>query len=100
MITAEIARSITNSNIANSNIANLRDLLPFKYAIEKVEKYVKEAASQGKRYFSYNVDALVWGGYRPTLEMRKAIAEELRKNGFSYTEIWKDNGCVWFEVSW
>lgn len=95
MITAEIARSITNSNIAN-----LRDSLPFKSAIEEVEKYVKEAASQGKRRFSYNVNALGCGGCRPTVGLRKAIAEEFKKNGFSYTEIWKDIGCVWFEVSW
>ena len=92
MITAEIARSITNSSIAN--------LGDFKYAMEQVERYVKETASQGKRCFSYNFDVLGWGGSSPTLEMRKAIAEELRKNGFSYTEIWKDIGCVWFEVSW
>ena len=95
MITAEIARSLTNSNIAN-----LRNSFPFKYAIEQVEKYVKEAASQGKRCFSYNLDALGWDNARPTICLRKAIAEELRKNGFSYTEIWNDIRCVWFEVSW
>ena len=55
MITAEIARSITNSNIAN-----LRDSLHFKYAIEKVEKCVKEAASQGKRCFcSFHCDCFL-----------------------------------------
>lgn len=92
MITAEIARSITNSSIAN--------LEDFKYAIEQVEKYVKDAASHGKRWFSCNVNALGWDNVRPTLGLRKAIAEELRKNGFSYTEIWNDIRCVWFEVSW
>ena len=92
MITAEIARSITNSSIAN--------LEDFKYAIEQVERYVKDAASHGKRWFSCNVNALGWGNVRPTLGLRKALAEELRKNGFSYTEIWNDIRCVWLEVSW
>lgn len=95
MITAEAARSITDSSIASS-----RDSLLFKYAIEQVERYVKEAASHGKRSFSYNVDTLGCGNVRPTLSLRKALAEELKKNGFSYNEIWKSIGCVWFEVSW
>lgn len=95
MITAEAARSITDSSIASS-----RDSLLFKYAIEQVERYVKEAASRGKRSFSYNVYALGCGNVRPTLSLRKALAEELKKNGFSYNEIWKSIGCVWFEVSW
>lgn len=95
MITAEAARSITDSSIASS-----RDSLLFKHAIEQVERYVKEAASRGKRSFSYNVDALGCGNVRPTLSLRKALAEELKKNGFSYNEIWKSIGCVWFEVSW
>ena len=95
MITAEAARSITNSSIANA-----RDSLPFKYAIEQVERYVKEAASHGKRCFSYNVNALGYDNATPTLSLRKALEEELRKNGVSYAEIWKNIGCVWFEVSW
>ena len=95
MITAEAARSITNSSIANA-----RDSLLFKYAVDQVERFVKEAASHGKRCFSYNVNALGYDNATPTLSLRKAIAEELRKNGFSYTEIWKNIGCVWFEVSW
>lgn len=95
MITAEAARSLTNSSIAN-----VKDSYLFKYAIKQVEKYVKDAASYGKRCFSYNLAALGWDNVRPTVGLRKAIAEELRKNGFSYTEIWKNIGCVWFEVSW
>ena len=95
MITAEAARSITKSSIANS-----KDSLLFKYAIEQVERYVKEAATCGKRYFSYNVVALGPGSAKPDLRLRKAVAEELKKNGFSYNEIWKNIGCVWFEVSW
>ena len=95
MITAEAARSITDSSIASS-----RDSFLFNYAIEKVERYVKEAASCGKRSFSYNIDALGCCNVRPTLSLRKALAEELKKNGFSYNEIWKNIGCVWFEVSW
>jgi hypothetical protein len=95
MITAEVARSITDSSIANSKDSSL-----FKYAIEQVERYVKEAANCGGRYCSYNVNALAPGMYRPGLHLRKALAEELKKNGFSYNEIWKNNGCVWFEVRW
>jgi hypothetical protein len=98
MITAEAARSITDSSIASSN--DSLDSLLFKYAIEQVERYVKEAANRGGRYCSYNVNALAPGMYRPCLHLRKALAEELKKNGFSYNEIWKNIGCVWFEVSW
>ena len=91
MITAEAARSLTNSSIAN--------LGDFKYAIEQVERYVKEAANCGKRRFSYNVSALGIGA-KPDLSLRRALAEELKNNGFSYNEFWKNIGCVWFEVSW
>ena len=95
MITAEAARSITNSSIANA-----RDSLHFKYAVGQVERFVKEAASCGKRSFSCNIAALGWTSSNLSLSLRKALAEELRKNGFSYNEIWKNIGCVWFEVSW
>lgn len=94
MITAEAARSITNSSIANA-----KDSCLFKYAIEQVERYVKEAANCGKRCFSYNVSALGIGA-KPDLSLRRALAEELKNNGFSYNEFWKNIGCVWFEVSW
>lgn len=53
MITVEAARSITNSSIANA-----RDSLHFKYAVNQVERFVKEAASCGKRSFSCNIAAL------------------------------------------
>lgn len=43
MITAEAARSITESSISSS-----KDSFLFNYAIETVERYVKEAASCGK----------------------------------------------------
>ena len=46
MITAKAARSITNSSIAAA-----RDSLLFKHAIAHVERFVKEAASCGKRSF-------------------------------------------------
>ena len=95
MITAKAARSITDSSIASSKDSSL-----FKYAIEQVERYVKEAASRGKNCVSYNVDALGPGSARPDMRLRKAVAEELKKNGYSYNEIWKNIGCVWFEVSW
>ena len=95
MIPAEVAR-----NIADSNVASSKDSPLFKYALEQVERYVKEAANHGKRCFSYNVDALGPGTTRPSLSMRKALAEELKKNGYSYREVWKSIGCVWFEVHW
>lgn len=95
MITAKDARSITESSIASS-----RDSLPFKHAIEQVERYIKDAAGRGKRSCSYNVDALGLGYAKPALSLRKALAKELKKNGFSYNEIQKGIRCVWFEVSW
>ena len=95
MITAEAARSITNSSIANA-----RDSLHFKYAVNQVERFVKEAASCGKRSFSCNIAALGQNSANASLSLRRALAEDLRKNGFSYNEIWKNVGCVWFEVSW
>ena len=95
MITAEAARAI-----ADSKIANEKDSLDFKYAIELIERYVKDAASCGNRYFSLNVDTLAPGYGHPTPCLRKALAEELKKNGFSYHEIQRSLNCVWFEVSW
>ena len=95
MITAEAARSITNSSIANA-----KDSLLFKRAIEQVERFVKEAASYGKRRFSYNINALGLTSSNLSLNLRSALAEELKKNGFSYNEFWKNINCVWFEVSW
>ena len=95
MITAEAACSITNSSIANA-----RDSFLFKYAVGQVERFVKEAASCGKRSFSCNINALGWNSSNVSLSLRKALAEDLRKNGFSYNEIWKNIGCVWLEVSW
>ena len=95
MITAKAARSITNSSIAAA-----RDSLLFKHAIEHVERFVKEAASCGKRRFSYNINALGLTSSNLSLNLRSALAEELKKNGFSYNEFWKNINCVWFEVSW
>ena len=28
------------------------------------------------------------------------VAEELKKNGFSYYETQRSPNCIWFEVSW
>ena len=95
MMTAEDARSITNSSIAIAKNSHL-----FKDAVEKVERFVREAASRGERSFSYNIAALGWNGSKLSLSLRRALAEELKKNGFSYNEFWKNIGCVWFEVSW
>lgn len=95
MITAEAARSITNSSIADA-----KDSLLFKHAIEQVDSFIKDAASCGKRSFSYNINALGLTGSNVSLSLRRALAEELKKNGFSYNEWWKNIDCVWFEVSW
>ena len=95
MITANEARKIADSKVKDEYSSPL-----FKYAIDQIERYVRDASNRGGRSFSYNVDALGPGFTRPDLRLRKAVAEELRKNGFSYIEIWKNIGCVWFEVSW
>ena len=81
----------------------------FKFAMKKIEEYIKKAASQGNRSFCYNLYALEfnnhdgYSGY-PSTALRQAIAEELRKNGYSYHEKnimnirrgWNNA----FEVSW
>ena len=95
MITAEDARAIADSSVASS-----KDSLLFKYAIEQVERYVKDASSRGNRCFSLNVDTLGPGYNHPTSCLRKALVEELKKNGFSYHEFQRSPNCVWFEVSW
>ena len=95
MITADEARKIADSKVKDEHGSPL-----FKYAIDQIERNVKDASSRGGRSFSLNVNALAPGYYRPGLHLRKAVAEELKKNGFSYNEIWKNIGCVWFEVSW
>lgn len=95
MITAAEARKIADSKVKSERNSPL-----FKYAMDQIEKSIRDASSCGHRSFSYNVNALAPGYGKPELHLRKAVAEELRKNGFSYTEIWKDIGCVWFEVGW
>lgn len=95
MITADEARKIVDSKVKDEHSSPL-----FKYAMDQIERYVRDTSSRGGRSFSYNVNALGPGSVRPDLHLRQAVAEELRKNGFSYTEIWKNIGCVWFEVSW
>ena len=95
MITADEARKIVNSKLKDVHNSPL-----FRYAIGQIDRYVRDASSYGRRSFSYNVNALAPGHIRPNLLLRKAIAEELRKNGFSYSETQISLGCVWFEVSW
>ena len=95
MITAEAARSITNSSIAASKDSPL-----LKYAIDQIERYVKDVSSRGGRSFSLNVETLAPGYSKPDLRLRNAVGEELRKNGFPYCEIQRSPNCVWFEVSW
>lgn len=94
MITADEARKIADSKVKDEHGSPL-----FKYAIDQIERYVRDASSCGRRSCSYNVNALVPCG-KPELGLRKAVAEELRKNGFSYCEMQKSPNCVWFEVSW
>jgi hypothetical protein len=95
MITADEA-----CKIADSKVKNEYDSLLFKYAIDQIERYIRDAARCGRRSFSYNIDALAPGYNKPSLYLRKAVAEELRKNGYSYCEIQISLNCVWFEVNW
>ena len=95
MITAEAARSITNSSIANA-----RDSLLFNDAVKQVEKLIKEAASRGERHCSGNVKELGWVTIKLSARQIGALANEFRKNGFSWCEFRKDDRSVWFEVSW
>lgn len=94
MITADEARKIADSKVKSEHNSPL-----FKYAIDQIERNVKDASSRGGRSFSLNVNALASSG-KPDLKLRKAVAEELRKNGFSYCETQRSPNCVWFEVSW
>ena len=86
--------------IADSNMKDEHDSFLFKYAIDKIERFVRDASSYGDRSILYNVDELVPGSASADLQPRKAIAEELRNNGFSYREIRRSIDCIWFEVSW
>ena len=95
MITAAEARKI-----ADSKVKNELDSFLFKYAIDQIEKYVMATSRHGGRSFSFNVDTLSPGYGKTDLHLRKAVAEELKKNGFSYSETWRSIGCIWFEVSW
>jgi len=94
MITADEARKIADSKVKSEH-----DSLCFKYAIDQIERNVKDASSRGGRSFSLNVNALAPAG-KPSIGLRKAVAEELKKNGFSYCETQRSPNCVWFEVSW
>lgn len=95
MITADEARKIADAKVKNEHGSPL-----FKYAMDQIERYVKDASSCGRRSFSLNVETLAPGYGKPDLHLRKAVGEELRKNGFSYCEIQKSPNCVWFEVGW
>lgn len=94
MITADEARKIADSKVKSEH-----DSPCFKYAIDQIERNVKDASSHGGRSFSLNVNALASAG-KPGLHLRKAVAEELRKNGFSYCETQRSPNCIWFKVSW
>jgi hypothetical protein len=95
MITADEARKIADSVLKSEHSSPL-----FKYAMDQIERYVRDASGCGGRSFSYNVNALAPGYDKPDLHLRKAVGEELRKNGFSYCETQKGPNCVWFEVGW
>ena len=95
MITADEARKISDSNAKDGHCSFL-----FKYAIDQIERYVMTTSRHGGRSFSFNVDTLSPGYGKTDLHLRKAVAEELRKNGFSYSETQRSPNCVWFEVSW
>jgi hypothetical protein len=95
MITADEARKIADSKVKDEH-----NSLLFNYAIDQIERYVRDAVRCGRRSFSYNIDALTPGYNKPSLHLRKAVAEELRKNGYSYCETQRSPNCVWFEVNW
>ena len=95
MITADEARKIADAKVKDGHSSPL-----FKYAIDKIEIYVMATSRRGGRSFSFNVDTLSPGYGKTDLQLRKAIAEELRNNGFSYREIRRSIDCIWFEVSW
>lgn len=95
MITADEARKITEANMKD-----VRHSFSFMYAIKEIERFVKDASSRGESHFSYNVNVLATALGKADLRLRKAVAEELRKNGFSYCETQRSINCVWFEVSW
>ena len=95
MITAAEARKIADSNMKDEH-----DSFLFKYAIDQIEIYVMATSRRGGRSFSFNVDTLSPGNGKTDLQLRKAVAEELKKNGFSYSETQRSPNCVWFEVSW
>lgn len=95
MITADEARKIADAKVKSERCSPL-----FEYAMDQIERYVRDASGCGCRGFSYNVNALAPGYGKPDLHLRKAVAEELRKNGFSYCETQKSPNCTWFEVSW
>ena len=95
MITADEARKIADSNMKDEH-----DSFLFKYAIAQIEIYVMATSRRGGRSLSFNVDTLSPGYGKTDLQLRKAIAEELRNNGFSYSETRRSIDCIWFEVSW
>ena len=95
MITADEARKIADSNMKDGH-----DSFLFKYAIDQIERYVMATSRRGGRSFSFNVDTLSPGYVKTSLQLRKAIAEKLRNNGFSYNETRRGIDCIWFEVSW
>ena len=95
MITADEARKISDSNAKDGHCSFL-----FKYAIDQIEIYVMATSRRGGRSFSLNVDTLSPGYGKTDLQLRKEIAEYLKKNGFSYSETRRSIDCVWFEVSW
>ena len=95
MITADEARKIANSKVKSEHGSPR-----FKYAIDQIERYVRDASSCGCRSFFYNVNALAPGYDTPDSRLRKVVAEELRKKGFSYCEFQRSPNCIWFEVGW
>lgn len=94
MITADEARKIADTKVKDAYNSPL-----FKYAIDQIDRYIRDASNCGGRSFSLNVNALVPCG-KPEMGLRKAVAKELRNNGFSYCEMQRSPNCVWFEVGW
>lgn len=98
MISASEARKITETAIEATKSTS-----EYKTAMRKVEEYIKEATLAGQTSFRYNLRAMCEAFSHLSSAVTAAVADELRKHGFSYREMRGMNGVgsgSCFEVSW
>lgn len=99
MISASEARKSTEMAIEATKSTS-----EYKTAMHKVEEYIKKAMLAGQTSFRYNLCAMCEAYGHPSSAVTAAVADELRKHGFSYREMsvmnigGSYNSC--FEVSW